>query len=195
MESNLSMQLSPYAISKYVNELYALTFAKCYSMDTIGLRYFNVYGPRQNPNGAYAAVIPRWINALLNVDKVHIYGDGNTSRDFCYIDDVVQANILAAFIESNIAINTVYNIASGQEVSLNHLYAILCKKLNLHDNLPVYYDFRKGDICRSLASINKSKTLLNYEPRFSLEMGLSETINWFCSEFDNSMYNENAQIM
>jgi UDP-N-acetylglucosamine 4-epimerase len=165
-------------VTKYTNELYASTFSRCYLIDTIGLRYFNVFGPRQNPNGTYAAVIPRWINALLNNDKVHIYGDGGTSRDFCYIEDIIQANILGALTQNKTAINTVYNISSGNEISLNQLYKLLCKKLNVPNNSLFYDNFRPGDIRRSLSSIKKAKNELGYCPSYSMEEGLSQTIDW-----------------
>lgn len=177
-ETCLNIQLSPYGATKYMNEIYASTFSKCYSIDTVGLRYFNVYGKRQNSSGAYAAVISKWINALLNKKSVPIFGDGTASRDFCFVDDIIQANILAALTEDKKAINNVYNIASGRETTLNELYKILSENLGLSECEAEYFAFRVGDIYRSAASIDKAKNLLNYSPIFSLESGLANTINW-----------------
>lgn len=176
-ESHVGNPLSPYAVSKYTNELYAKAFANCYSFQTIGLRYFNVFGPRQDHNGAYAAVIPRWISALLNNEDVIIYGDGETSRDFCYIENVVQANILAATTTNSEAINSQFNIAVGEQTTLNQLYKIISQTLNLNKN-PSYCDFRKGDIRHSLADISKAINLLGYQPLYRASDGLNQMIQW-----------------
>ncbi len=166
---------SPYAIGKYSNELYAHILGKYYGMETIGLRYFNIYGVRQDPNGAYAAIIPKWIDALMNNRSVEIYGDGKTVRDFCYVNDVVQANIIAATINNKNAINTVYNIASGQKTSLNELFFILKKHIT-SDKEPVYKPFRAADIRVSQADIEKAMKKLAFRPTFTLEDGLKDII-------------------
>lgn len=170
--------LSPYAVSKKTNELYASVFAKSYNMEIIGLRYFNVFGPKQNPNGAYAAVIPIFISKLLNNETPSIFGDGTTSRDFTYIDNVVYANVLAFSVSNKSAVNQVYNVAYGSSTSLNRLFELI--KTNLNSQIfPEYKAERLGDIKNSLANINKSKTLLEYTPLFSLEQGLKHTIEWY----------------
>ncbi len=176
VEEIIGNSLSPYAISKHTNELYASVYSNCYDFNSIGLRYFNVFGSRQDPHGSYAAVIPRWSELLKNSKDIYIYGDGKTSRDFCYIENVVQANILAATSSSE-AKNNIYNIALGTQTSLNELYEIM-KVIILdspHDSLrsnAVYKDFREGDIRHSNADISKAKEMLKYDPQYTLEQGL-----------------------
>ena len=184
VEENIGNPLSPYAVTKLVNELYAGVFSHTYGVDTIGLRYFNIFGKRQNPYGAYAAVIPSWISAILNNEDVYINGDGKTSRDFCYIDNVLQMNILAATSSNSDAINQVYNVAVSENNSLNQLYQmleerILNKSNNLFKKTPIYRDFRIGDVKHSLADINKAQRLLGYNPKYTLSKGLDESIDWY----------------
>lgn len=170
--------LSPYAVSKKTDELYADVFSKSYGMEIIGLRYFNVYGPKQNPNGAYAAVIPIFISNLLTDTVPSIFGDGTTSRDFTFINNVVYANMLAFSVTNTASVNQVYNVAYGASTSLNQLFDLI--KTNLNSVLiPNYKPERKGDIKNSLANINKSKKLLGYEPLVDLETGLKLTIDWY----------------
>lgn len=172
--------LSPYAVSKKTDELYADVFARSYDMEIIGLRYFNVYGPKQNPNGAYAAVIPIFISNLLTGTVPSIFGDGSTSRDFTFINNVVYANMLAFSVTNTASVNQVYNVAYGASTSLNQLFDLI--KTNLNSALvPDYKPERKGDIKNSLANINKSKQLLGYEPLVDLETGLKLTIDWYKS--------------
>lgn len=176
--------LSPYAATKMVDELYAATFARAYGFASIGLRYFNVFGPRQDPDGAYAAVIPKWIDALLRRQTVFVNGDGETSRDFCFIDDVVQANLLAATVESEEAINQVYNIALGERTTLNQLFEALKQELARRDPFvaavrPTYQAFRAGDIRHSLADITKAKRLLGFAPRLNLKAGVERAFDWY----------------
>lgn len=189
VESVIGNPLSPYALTKYVNELYADVFARCYGTEVIGLRYFNVFGPRQDPEAAYAAVIPKWISSLLSGAPVEINGDGLTSRDFCYVDNVVQANLLAATVDDPAAVNQVYNVACGEQISLNDLYDLLRRKLALHDETilggqAVYRDFRIGDIKYSQADISKAKSLLGYQPDFNVERGLGLALPWYMNELD-----------
>lgn len=184
VEDRIGKPLSPYAVTKYVNELYAEVFAKAYDTQSIGLRYFNVFGPRQDPVGAYAAVIPKWISSLIKGEPVYINGDGETSRDFCYIDNVVQANLLAATVSNPDAIDQVYNVAVGERTTLNELYAQLNNNLlplypSLKDTKPIYRDFRSADVRHSLADISKGQILLNYEPAKRLESGIRLTVDWF----------------
>ncbi|MES2514161.1 MAG: SDR family oxidoreductase [Bacteroidota bacterium] len=172
--------LSPYAVSKKTNELYADVFAKSYNMQIVGLRYFNVYGPKQNPNGAYAAVIPIFISSLLKNQQPNIFGDGSTSRDFTFISNVVYANMLAFSVEDNNAVNQVYNVAYGASTSLKELFTLI--KTDLKSSLdPQYKEERKGDIKNSLADITKAKELLNYKPLVDLETGIKTTIDWYKS--------------
>lgn len=186
VESLIGEPLSPYAVTKYVNELYAGVFSKVYGLESIGLRYFNVFGPRQDPNGAYAAVIPKWTASILNHETVHVNGDGSTSRDFCFVANAVQANLLAATTTNPEAINTIYNVAVGQQTSLNELYNAIAQELIKYgveiksDNLK-YRDFREGDVKHSLADISKIKTRLGYEPMFTLKDGLVESVKWYHS--------------
>jgi UDP-N-acetylglucosamine 4-epimerase len=184
VENVIGRPLSPYAITKYVSELYADVFGKTYGLDCIGLRYFNVFGRRQDPNGAYAAVIPKFTANLLQKESPVINGDGSFSRDFTYIDNVIQMNRLALFTENKAALNEVYNVAFGDSSTLNELYYELRNNLSKYDSTistlePVYGPNRKGDIPHSLASIDKAKNLLGYDPMFSLKTGLKETVKWY----------------
>lgn len=183
VEDNIGKPLSPYAVTKLVNELYAGVFAKTYGFNTIGLRYFNVFGKRQDPNGAYAAVIPKWTAAMLQGDTVFINGDGETSRDFCYIENTVQMNILAATANDE-AKNQVYNCAVGDRTTLNDLYQAIKKALeNLGVTVtpvkPEYRDFRAGDVRHSQADISKAQTLLGYEPSHKIAEGIAEAMPWY----------------
>lgn len=184
IEDIIGKPLSPYAITKYVNELYADIFQKTYGLNTIGLRYFNVFGRRQDPKGAYAAVIPKFVSQLINYQSPTINGDGTFSRDFTYIDNVVQMNLLAISSNNKEAINQVYNVAFGQRATLNELVVKLKELLSAYDRRIeeveiVYGPNRKGDIPHSLASIEKAKKLLKYNPQFSLAEGLQEAIDWY----------------
>ena len=184
VEHKIGNPLSPYAVTKYVNELYADVFARAYGVSSVGLRYFNVFGKRQDPNGAYAAVIPKWIASLIENEPITIYGDGHTTRDFCYIDNAVQANLLAAFIQNAKTENQVFNIAVGESTSLNQLYALMLKSLTkrIHDfreRKPSYQTFRAGDVRHSLADIQKAKSLLGYQPTHRLHEGLEEAMDWY----------------
>jgi UDP-N-acetylglucosamine 4-epimerase len=184
VEDKIGKPLSPYAVTKYVNELYAEVFARTYGFNTIGLRYFNVFGPRQDPNGAYAAVIPKWIASMIKGEPVFINGDGESSRDFCYIDNTVQVNLLAATTENPEATNQVYNVAVGDRTTLNQLYEQLCLNLlpsysHLKGAKPVYRDFRAGDVRHSLADISKAVTLLGYQPTHRIAEGLKVAKEWY----------------
>ena len=184
VEENIGRPLSPYAVTKYVNELYADVFAKAYDFHTIGLRYFNIFGKRQDPNGAYAAVIPKWIANMIKGEPVYINGDGKTSRDFCYIDNAVQANLLAAVTKNPEAINQIYNVAIGNRTSLNELFWYLHKHLlphfeHLRQTEPTYRDFRAGDIQHSLADVSKIQRLLGYAPSHGVNEGLAEAMQWY----------------
>ena len=186
MEDKIGKPLSPYAVTKFVNELYADVFAKTYGMDCVGLRYFNVFGRRQDPDGAYAAVIPKWASALIHGEPVFINGDGETSRDFCYIDNVVQANLLAATSSHPDSGNQVYNIAVGDRSTLNELYREIRAQLmqrypHISEAKPIYRDFRPGDVRHSLADISKAQQLLGYAPTHRLREGLSEAVTWYIS--------------
>ena len=187
-EHKIGNPLSPYAVTKYVNELYADVFARTYGMETIGLRYFNVFGPRQDPEGAYAAVIPLWFSGLIKKEPVYINGDGKTTRDFCYIEDCVQANLLAACAVDKEALNQVYNVAVGEQTSLNELFELIRERLaqrfpRVQQQAPQYRDFRAGDVRHSLADVTKSKTLLGYDPEFSVRDGLDKAANWYMNFF------------
>lgn len=183
VEDTIGKPLSPYAVTKYVNELYADVFARTYGFKTIGLRYFNVFGKRQDPDGAYAAVIPKWTAAMINGESVFINGDGETSRDFCYIENTVQANLLAATTTNDEARNQVYNVAVSGRTDLNQLFSALRKTLN--DNGvqygadPVYRDFRAGDVRHSQADIGKARRLLGYEPAFDIDNGIAQAMPWY----------------
>lgn len=184
IEENIGRPLSPYAITKYVNELYAHVFADLYKMEVIGLRYFNVFGKRQDPEGAYAAAIPLFIKKLINLEQPIINGDGSITRDFTYIKNVVQMNELAALTENKDALNQVFNVAFGENINLNALIEILIKNLSKYKpqiaNIkPIYGAERIGDIQDSLASISKAKKLLGYNPKYSVKAGLDEAIDWY----------------
>ncbi|CAM1373793.1 SDR family oxidoreductase [Tenacibaculum xiamenense] len=184
VEEVIGKPLSPYAITKYVNELYADVFSKTYGIETIGLRYFNVFGRRQDPNGAYAAVIPKFVGQFMKGESPTINGDGNYSRDFTYIDNVVQANLLSLITDKPEAINTVYNVAYGDRNTLNDLVGYLKEYLSEFDSVIqnieiVHGPNRQGDIPHSLASIEKAKQLLKYNPKFSLQEGLKEAVKWY----------------
>lgn len=191
VEGVIGKPLSPYAVTKLVNELYAEVFARTYGFNTIGLRYFNVFGPRQTPNGAYAAVIPKWIASMIKDEPVFINGDGETSRDFCFIENVRQINLLAATVENPDATNQVYNVAVGDRTTLNQLYQQL--HLNLLPAYPhlagvdaVYRDFRGGDVRHSLADITKSATLLGYQPTHRIGEGLKMAMDWYVNYVNES---------
>lgn len=184
VESMVNRPLSPYAVTKYVDEMYAQVFALNYNFQSIGLRYFNVFGPRQNPDGDYAAVIPAWISAMLRHDPVHINGDGETARDFCYVDNAVQANLLAAMTDDAAAVNQVYNVALNARTSLNALFDNLRRLVGRHDpetlaKEPVYRDFRPGDMRFSQADIGKAERLLGYRPVWPVARGLEKTVEWY----------------
>jgi len=184
VEDKIGKPLSPYAITKYVNELYADVFSKTYGLETIGLRYFNVFGRKQDPNGAYAAVIPKFVSQFMAGESPVINGDGEFSRDFTYIDNVIQANLLSITTKNKEAINTVYNVAFGERNTLKDLVELLKKSLTefdpkIKDIQVIYGPNRVGDIPHSLASIDKAKKLLVYNPQFSLEKGLKEAVNWY----------------
>jgi len=184
VEDEIGKPLSPYAITKYVNELYADVFSKTYDLETIGLRYFNVFGRKQDPNGAYAAVIPKFVSQFMAGESPVINGNGEFSRDFTYIDNVIQANLLAITTNNKEAINTVYNVAFGERNTLKDLVELLKKQLTefdskIKDIQVIYGPNRVGDIPHSLASIDKAKNLLAYNPQFSLEKGLKEAVSWY----------------
>lgn len=184
VEERIGKPLSPYAVSKYTNELHAQNFGELYGMETIGLRYFNVFGRKQDPNGAYAAVIPKFVKQLINKEQVTINGNGQISRDFTYVDNVIQANMLAANVENSEAFNSVYNVAYGESNTLNDLYFLIREFLAKYNpeisKLEAKHGpGRKGDIQHSLASIDKAKSLLGYEPVFDLRKGLEEAIEWY----------------
>ncbi|MDB6058595.1 MAG: NAD-dependent epimerase/dehydratase [Verrucomicrobiales bacterium] len=184
VEDKIGNLLSPYAATKLINEVYAGTFATAYEFKSIGLRYFNVFGPRQDPDGAYAAVIPKWIAALIKQEPVAINGDGETSRDFCFVDNVVQANLLAATAANPEAVNQAYNIALGERTTLNELFELLQTTLRRLDpklphQKPKYQDFRAGDVRHSLADISKARTLLGYDPKCRIADGIDIALDWY----------------
>ena len=184
VEDKIGKPLSPYAVTKYVNEVYSEVFSRCYGFNSIGLRYFNVFGPRQDPNGAYAAVIPKWISSMIIGEDIYINGDGETSRDFCFIENIVQANILAACAKKVETINQVYNVAVGQRTTLNELFVYIKTQLNslsveLQIKDPYYRNFREGDVRHSLASIEKAITLLGYRPTQTIQQGLKLALPWY----------------
>lgn len=192
IESEIGKPLSPYALTKYVDELYAEVFARCYDTQSIGLRYFNVFGPRQDPDGAYSAVIPKWISALLHNEPVYINGDGSTARDFCYIENVVQANLLAAMTTEPAAINQVYNVALGAQTTLDELF--LMTRVLLAPSLPAaisrqpeYREFRPGDMHISQADITKAQTLLGYHPLWEVREGMKWALDWYISNLATSL--------
>ncbi|MDA8918450.1 NAD-dependent epimerase/dehydratase family protein [Candidatus Pelagibacter sp.] len=184
IEDKIGKPLSPYAVTKAVNELYANVFSTTYGFKTIGLRYFNIFGKRQDPNGAYAAVIPKWVAEILNKGDVFINGDGETSRDFCFIDNVIQINLLAATTDNNDATDQIYNVALNDRTSLNKLYKmiedrLIAKTKGLKKKEPIYRDYRTGDVRHSQANIDKAKKLLNYEPKYMISEGMDEAIDWY----------------
>ena len=184
VEDQIGKPLSPYGAGKYMNELYADTFGRCYGMETIGLRYFNVFGPRQDPDGAYAAVIPKWIASMLRGEDVFINGDGETARDFCYIDNVIQANLLSGTVGNPEAVNQVYNVAVGDSTTLNQLFGALRDGLSKRDAdfrcaPPVYRDFRAGDVRFSRADISKAQALLGFAPAIRAPEGLARALEWY----------------
>ncbi len=188
VEDIIGRPLSPYAVSKYANELYAEVFARCYGIPTIGLRYFNVFGARQDPEGAYAAVIPRWLRSMLIGEPVEINGDGETTRDFCFVANAVQANLLAALTIDPRALNQVYNIAVGETISLTDLFEMLRSLLGETRSSPraiepVYRAFREGDVRHSRADIGKARRLLGYEPTHTVSSGLHEALAWYVRRF------------
>jgi UDP-N-acetylglucosamine 4-epimerase len=191
IEDRIGKPLSPYAVTKYVNELYADVFGRAYGMETIGLRYFNVFGPRQDPYGAYAAVIPKWTAAMITNEPVLINGDGQTSRDFCYVDNVTQANLLAATTSNTAAINQIYNIAVGERTTLSELYSelrhlLLDKFPHLVDAQPFSRDFREGDVRHSQAEITKAKRILGYAPSHRFQEGLKAAVSWYLGRHHGS---------
>ena len=182
VEDRIGKPLSPYAVTKYVNELYADVFSRSYGFNSVGLRYFNVFGKRQDPNGAYAAVIPKWIASMVRKEEVLVNGDGETSRDFCFVDNAVQANILAAVAHGE-GVNQVYNVAVNARTSLNELHRYLVQALANHgvavDKQPVYRDFRAGDVRHSQADITKATNLLGYQPLFDVLQGIEVAMPWY----------------
>ncbi len=184
VEHAIGNPLSPYAVTKYVNELYASVFARSYGLASVGLRYFNVFGPRQDPEGAYAAVVPRWAAAMLRGDTVFINGDGETSRDFCFVANAVQANLLAAMTTNAEALNEVYNVAVGDQTTLNQLHAMLGEQLQacragLAIGAPEYRDFRAGDVRHSRADISKARSRLGYAPTHDIRAGMAVVADWY----------------
>lgn len=184
VEDTIGMPLSPYAVSKYANELYADVFARCYGMNSLGLRYFNVFGQRQDPEGAYAAVIPKWIAQLIRGEPVYINGDGETSRDFCYVENAIQANLLAALAEDAAALNQVYNVAVAERTTLNELFEL--ERALLAEHYPQvrecsahYREFREGDVRHSQADVSKARKLLGYAPTHRVGEGLREALGWY----------------
>jgi UDP-N-acetylglucosamine 4-epimerase len=197
VEGQIGNGLSPYAVSKRANELYAEVFSRCYGMQTIGLRYFNVFGPRQDPDGPYAAVIPKWIGAMMHNEPVHINGDGETSRDFCYVSNAVQANLLAATTENIEAINQVYNVAIGERTTLNQLFCELRDRLrpqfpHLTQFKPLYREFRAGDVRHSHADVSKARKLLGYKPTHRIANGLDEALQWYVANLSHRAICEGA---
>ena len=188
VEDSIGKPLSPYAVTKYVNELYAEVFARTYGFQSIGLRYFNVFGPHQNPDGAYAAVIPKWISAMLKSEPVYINGDGESSRDFCFVANVIQANLLAATAdETSGALNQVYNVAVGDRTTLRELHTLIKDELQkrlpqLEVTAPQYRDFRAADVRHSLASIEKANKLLGYKPTHTIRQGMAEAMDWYVQD-------------
>jgi UDP-N-acetylglucosamine/UDP-N-acetylgalactosamine 4-epimerase len=184
VEDVIGKPLSPYAVTKYLNELYGDVFGRCYGLETVGLRYFNVFGPRQDPNGAYAAVIPKWVAGMLQGEPCAINGDGETSRDFCYIANVVQANLRAGTVAPGEATRQVYNVAVGDRTTLNQLHEALRSGIRkLRPDLtiadPAYRDFRAGDVRHSLADVGKARRLLGYQPTHDVSQGMAEAVAWY----------------
>ncbi len=192
VEDRIGKPLSPYAVTKYVNELYAEVFARTYDFQSIGLRYFNVFGPHQNPDGAYAAVIPKWISAMLKGEPLFINGDGETSRDFCFVGNIIQANLLAATAENPAALNQVYNVAVGDRTTLNDVHALIKSELQkrlpqLQVAAPEYRDFRVADVRHSLASIDKASALLGYQPTHTIGQGMAEAMDWYVRDLTSAL--------
>ena len=189
-EDIIGNPLSPYAVTKYVNELYASVFQRCYGFNSIGLRYFNIFGKRQTPDGAYAAVIPKWTAAMIQGDTVYINGDGSTSRDFNYIANAVQANLLAATTDNTAALNQIYNVAVGGRTDLNQLFNMLTETLAKnavnYTQAAVYRDFRAGDVRHSQADISKIQTLLGYQPQFNIAQGIEQAMPWYVQHLQGS---------
>lgn len=187
VEDAIGKPLSPYAVTKYVNELYADVFAKTYGLQSIGLRYFNVFGPRQDPDGAYAAVIPKWTSSMIRGETIYINGDGETSRDFCFIANTVEANLLAATTDNHAAINQVYNVALGDRTTLNELFssirAALAQAGVAYSKEPAYRDFRAGDVRHSQADTTKARELLGYVPLFRVQSGIAQAMPWYLNGF------------
>ena len=184
VEDVVGRPLSPYAVSKMADEMYAHVFGRCYPLELLGLRYFNVFGPRQDPDGAYAAVVPLWFSGLLRGRPIAINGDGETSRDFCYVANVVQANLLAATVDRPDALNQAYNVAVGARSTLDELFVLLRDRLvsrhpHLAGSAPTYGPPRPGDVMHSLADISKACRLLGYQPTHSIEQGLDESLSWY----------------
>ncbi len=188
MEDRIGNPLSPYAVTKYVNELYAAVYLRCYGFRATGLRYFNVFGPRQDPDGAYAAVIPKWIKLMIRGSDILINGDGETSRDFCYVANAVEANLKAALAPTE-AQGKVYNVAVGERTSLNVLFKMLNEELTRHqihyDKSAIFQDFRAGDVRHSQADISKARNALGYDPQFTLQRGLREAMPWYVEHLKN----------
>jgi len=184
VEERIGDPLSPYAVTKLVNELYAKVFARTYGFKTIGLRYFNIFGRRQDPDGAYAAVIPKWFAGMIKGEALFINGDGSTSRDFCYIDNCIQANLLAATVNDDRALDQVYNVAFGEQTSLNELFRLIRSRVQhvypaAAEIEPEYRDFRAGDVLHSLADISKARELIGYSPEYSINTGLDQAADWY----------------
>lgn len=183
-EAVIGDPLSPYAATKLIDEIIAGVFARCYGCSSIGLRYFNVFGPRQDPNGPYAAVIPKWVDAFLSREPVYINGDGETSRDFCFVGNVVQANLLAATTQNPAALNQSYNVAVNSQTTLNQLFQMIRARLSVqHPDLsgfePIYREFRAGDVRHSMADLEKVRALLGYQPAHTIEEGMGITLDWY----------------
>jgi len=189
VEDIIGKPLSPYAVTKYVNELYADVFGRTYGFNTIGLRYFNVFGKRQDPDGAYAAVIPKWTASMIKGEDVYINGDGETSRDYCFIENTVQANLLAAISIDETARNQIYNIAFGGRTDLNQLYLAIKQSLDNNgitcNKMPIYREFRAGDVRHSQADISKAERLLGYAPRFDIKAGIEKAMPWYVGFLGN----------
>jgi len=183
VEDVIGKPLSPYAVTKYVNELYAEVFFRSYGFNSVGLRYFNVFGRRQDPQGAYAAVIPKWLASMISADDLFINGDGETSRDFCFIENVIQMNLLAATSSDPAAVNQIYNVAVSGRTSLNQLFEALRRGLEengiVYSKAPVYRDFRAGDVRHSQADISKAQKLLGYVPAYDVSRGISKAMPWY----------------
>lgn len=198
VEDVIGKPLSPYAVTKYVNELYADVFARSYGFTTIGLRYFNVFGKRQDPNGAYAAVIPKWTAAMIAGEDVFINGDGETSRDFCFVDNAVQANLLAATTTDEAARNQVYNVAVGDRTTLKQLFEALRQALSgngvRYDRSPLYRDFRTGDVRHSQADVGKAQRWLSYAPQFDIQAGIAQAMPWYRHAFKASFFGHEAPV-